>query len=305
MYPIVVFSLLWDGTTAYAQSAAVSSLPPPEPIYDFEPLGKKPEVEETKPLVDWLPIWGQSAQEKGFDLPLPFGAALIYNYIHQNMVVSDLKVEGRPLNLNFHDAPTTTHTGVCRLDAWVFPFLNVYALVGETAGTTEPAVGFSNGRVVKSAVDYNRFSYGGGMTLAGGWKAFFLTLDANYTTGNIVSTEKGQIGEDPIETLTFAPRLGMLVSPGGKLGTGALWIGGMFLTATSEIRDKIDLSQRRLLARLVGKDSLDFSIHVEPKDQWNLLIGGNWEFNKRWSVTAEVGGVLDRFQVMSAVMFRF
>ncbi len=221
------------------------------------------------------------------------------------MVVSDLKVEGAPLNLDFRDAPTTTHTGVCRLDAWVFPFLNVYALVGQTAGTTRPAVGFSNGQVVKSNVDYNRFSYGGGMTLAGGWKSFFLTLDANYTTGAIVSTEKGQIGEDPIQTVTFAPRLGMLISSGGKLGTGALWIGGMSLIATSKIHDKIDLSQRPALARLAGRDSLDFSIHVEPKDQWNLLIGGNWEFNKRWSVTAEVGGVLDRFHVISAVMWRF
>jgi hypothetical protein len=290
---------------AHGQSTAVSSVAPPSTIYEIEPLGKKPDTDETKPLIDWLPIWGKGAKEKGFDLPLPFGAALTYSYIHQNMVVSDLKVEGRPLNINIHDAPTTTHTGVCRLDAWVFPFLNVYALVGETAGSTKPAVAFPNGQVVKSEVDYNRFSYGGGMTLAGGWKAFFLTLDANYTTGDIVSTEKGQIGDDPIRSFTFAPRLGILMSSGGKLGTGSLWIGGMCLIATSEIHDKIDLSQQPVLASLVGKDSLNFSIHVEPKDQWNLLIGGNWQFNKRWSVTAEVGGVLDRFHVISAVMWRF
>ena len=67
----------------------------------------------------------------------------------------------------------------------------------------------------------------------------------------------------------------------------------------------MDLSQRPFLAHLIGKDSLDFSVHVEPKDHWNLLIGGNWEISKRWSLTAEVGGILDRFDVISAVMWRF
>jgi hypothetical protein len=79
----------------------------------------------------------------------------------------------------------------------------------------------------------------------------------------------------------------------------------MLLKATSEINDEISLANHPRLANLVGRDALQFSIHVEPKDQWNLLLGGNWEFNKRWSVTAEVGGVFDRFQVITAVMCRF
>jgi hypothetical protein len=197
----------------HGQSTAVSSVAPPSTVYDLEPLGKKPEADKTKPLIDWLPIWGKRAQDKGFDLPLPFGLGLTYTYTHQNMVVSDLVVEGRPVaGLTFKDAPTTTHTGVFRADAWVFPFLNIYALVGETSGTTQPVVVFPNGQRVKSDVDYDRFSYGAGLTLAGGYKAFFLTIDANYTTGPIVSTQKGQIGDKPIESFTFTPRLGMLVS---------------------------------------------------------------------------------------------
>jgi hypothetical protein len=301
---IVVLSFVWRSAGIHARSTAVSSIAPPTAVYDLEPLGKKPEMERIQPLVNWLPIWGQSAREKGFDLPLPFGLGLTYTYIHQNMVISDVKIEGRQLKLKLPDAPTTTSTGVFRADVWLFPFLNVYGLVGETAGTTEPSVVFSNGKVLGSTVDYNRPSYGAGMTLAGGYKDFFLTLDANWTTGPIVSSEKGQIGDEPIQSITIAPRFGILMSS-GKLGIGSLWIGGMCLKATSEIHDKIDLSEHRLLARLIGEDSLDFSVHVEPKDQWNLLMGGNWEFNKRWSATAEVGGVLDRFHVITALMFRF
>ncbi len=300
----MVCCLLSGSTRLYGQSTAVSSVAPPSTIYDFDPLGAKPDLGDPQPLIDWLPIWGKAAKEKGFDLPLPLGVGLTYTYIHQNMVVSDVKIEGHPINLNIRDAETATSTGVLRLDTWIFPFLNVYGLVGETSGVTKPAIVLSDGEVLKSEVEYSRFSYGAGMTLAGGWKAFFLTLDANYTTGDIVSTQKGKVGDDPIQSLTFTPRLGMLMSS-GKFGTGSLWIGGMCLVATSEIRDSIDLRNRPRLANLIGQDALEFSVRVKPEDQWNLLIGGNWEINKRWSLTAEVGGIMDRFHAIGAVMYRF
>jgi hypothetical protein len=301
---LAAFSLVCASPSISAQSTAVSSVAPPSTVYDLHPLGTKPETKQVEPLVEWLPLWGREAREKGFDLPLPFGVGLTYTYIHQNMVVSDVKIEGHPLNVTLRDAATATHTGVFRADAWLLPFLDVYALFGETAGVTKPALAFSNGQVIESEVDYNRFSYGGGLTLAGGWKACFLTLDANWTTGEIVSKERGQVGDKPIQSFTLTPRFGTLISS-GRLGTGSLWVGGMFLLASSEIHDKVDLSQNPRLAELVGTDSLAYSVRVEPKDNWNLLIGGNWEINKRWSITAEVGGVMDRFHTIGAVMWRF
>jgi hypothetical protein len=301
---LVVFPFLCASASTCAQTTAVSSVAPPSTIYHSEPLGIKPEVEEVKPLVDWMPVWGKEAREKGFDLPLPFGVGLTYTYIKQDMAVSDVKVEGNPLNLTIRDAPTTTHTGVFRADAWVLPFLNVYGLFGETAGTTKPALVFANGEVLESKVEYNRFSYGAGMTVAGGWKSWFLTLDANWTTGDIVSKERGQVGDKPISSFTLAPRFGTLMSS-GRFGTGSLWIGGMYLLATSEIHDKVDLSGNPVLANLVGRESLSYSVHVKPKENWNLLIGGNWEITKRWSITSEVGGIMDRFHVIGAVMWRF
>lgn len=291
-------------TSVWGQSTAVSSVAPPPTIFQLEPLGRSPETKEVEPLVDWLPIWGQEAREKGFELPLAFGVGLTYTFIDQDMVVSDVQIEGNPVGITIRDAATTTHTGVFRLDTWVFPFLNIYGLVGQTAGVTKPALLFSNGEALESEVTYDRFSYGGGLTLAGGYKAWFLTLDANWTTGDLVSKEGGQIGDEPIQSLTLAPRFGMLFSS-GRLGTGALWIGGMYLLATSEVRGKVDLSEHPALADLAGRDSLAYSVRVEPKENWNVLIGGNWEINKRWSLTAEVGGILDRFHVIASVMWRF
>ena len=58
-------AVLWfilGSAAVHGQSTAVSSVAPPSTVYDLEPLGKKPETDETKPLVDWLPIWGKGAQ---------------------------------------------------------------------------------------------------------------------------------------------------------------------------------------------------------------------------------------------------
>lgn len=288
----------------HGQSAGSSSPSPNPPMFDFHPVGKEPDFTAVQPLVDWLPIWGKSAREEGFELPLPFGVGVTYTYLNQNNVVSDVRIAGNPLNVNLRDAKTESHTGVVRGDLWLFPFLNVYGVFGYTAGTTRPAAVFSNGQVLEAKVDYGRASYGGGLTLAGGWKAYFLTLDANWTTGDAVEKDGGRIGDRPLESFTFTPRVGTVFSS-GRLGTGSLWVGAMYVAATDEIRGSIDLSGHPLLAAIVGRDSLDLFTKVKPKDAWNLLIGGNWEITKRWSLLAEVGGVFDRFHAIGGVTFRF
>ena len=301
---VLALALAWSAPSVRAQSVAVSSIAPPSAIRDFTPVGVPPDTREVPPLVDWLPIWGREAREKGFDLPLPFGVGLTYTYINQNMVVSDVKIEGKPLGVTLRDAETITDTAVFRADAWLFPFLNIYGLVGQTSGVTRPAVVFPNGEVLKSEVRYDRFSYGAGATLAGGYKAWFATVDANWTTGPLISSDGGQISDEPIQSITATPRTGLLFNT-DKGGVGALWIGAMYITATSEIHDVIDLRQHPVLAALVGSDSLNVSARVSPKDNWNYLLGGNWQPDKRWSLTAEAGGLADRFQFIGSVMWRF
>jgi hypothetical protein len=208
------------------------------------------------------------------------------------------------VGVELRDAKTVTNTAVLRGDAWLFPFLNVYALVGQTNGTTKPAVVFPNGQVLQSEVHYNRPSWGGGATLAGGYKAYFGTLDANWTTGDLVSSDGGQIGDEPIQSITITPRFGLLIGEGQE-GTVAVYVGAMYILATSEIRSVIDLRQHPVLAQLVGSDSLNVSARVEPKNNWNYLIGANWQPTKRWAITAEVGGLADRTQFIASVMYRF
>ena len=114
---VLALALALSAISVRAQSAAISSVAPPSAIYGLEPLGRPQEIKQVEPLVDWLPIWGKEAREKGFDLPLPFGIGLTYTYIKQNMVVSNVTIEGKPLGVVFRDAGTITNTGVIRGDA--------------------------------------------------------------------------------------------------------------------------------------------------------------------------------------------
>lgn len=87
-----------------------------------------------------FPIWGDEARARGYSIPLPFGVNLSYMNIRQNINVDSITFSG--LKLGDHLIPTDmfdiavgqtrqrSKTENLRLDMWVFPFLNIYGLVG-------------------------------------------------------------------------------------------------------------------------------------------------------------------------------
>jgi hypothetical protein len=276
---------------ASAQGGIDGVVPPP--IVDEDILGKTPPPSDIEPITYMIPLWGDKARERGTDLPLPFGLGVTYTYVAQNTEVSKVKVKDKTLDLNIPAAKTASHTVVFRADAWVLPFLDVYGMLGYTNGQTEPRLVLSTGKVKGRTVSYSRAMYGGGATLAGGYKSYFLTLDANYTPG-AVQTDTGQIGNKDIYSITFTPRAGVLFSS-GEWGEGALWVGGMYMDFKQKVNDSLSLGDR----------DVDFSVQIKAKDPWNVLFGGSWAIDKRWSICTEIGGILDRFQVTGAAMYRF
>ena len=82
-----------------------------------------------------LPFLGEQARQAGYELPLPFGVAAIYNYVARDIVVTDVRVgvNGAPLTsvsqvANFK-ARSFANAAVVKTDAWLFPFLDVYLLL--------------------------------------------------------------------------------------------------------------------------------------------------------------------------------
>jgi hypothetical protein len=289
------------------------------PIKDEHPFGadetppeKRPPAE---PITRALPFGGEKVRAMGYDLPLPFGIGANFVYVDQGIEIRNLKVDIGDTNIDasgisFSDANAHDAAGIARLDLWLLPFANVYGIIGYLNGEAEldvnipaltvnlPIIGpvpITQPQTLDFNIDYNGVTYGGGATLAGGYKNVFASLDINYTETNV------DIVDGDIDTLTISPRLGILVDPDALAGTLAFWIGAMYMDYRQTVTDDINL--RELDPRLPSVE-LDFEIDIKNETPWNFLFGGQWEITKRFQLTAE-GGLGNRKQVILGGFFRF
>jgi hypothetical protein len=290
------------------------------PVLDEDARGQKdlpPEKKETiEPITRLVPLWGEQAREKGFDLPLPFGFGVNLVFMDQGLELKKIKVGiGDPTfevkGLAFSDARAHDRANTARLDVWLLPFVNIYGIFGYINGEAEldldigniasslPPIGLppilTPGQSVDLNIDYNGTTYGGGLTLAGGYQNFFASVDGNFTYSNI------DVVDSKIKTYTISPRVGLLVDSAAIPGSLALWVGGMYMKYKQTITDDINLNEfdSRLPSVII-----DFKLDIENDQPWNFLFGGQWEITKRWQFMAE-GGVGDRTQMITGLYFRF
>jgi hypothetical protein len=147
--------------------------------------------------------------------------------------------------VRFDKAETASDGLSIRPDVWLFPFLNVYAILGRSAASTE--VGYSlwlpdssgnNQQVLSldSKVDFSANTFGFGLTptigVGGGW----LALDMNFTW-----TDIPQLSE-PASAFVFDPRIGKsfrLRNPDENIN---FWVGGFRLRLNTGTSGSIPLS---------------------------------------------------------------
>jgi hypothetical protein len=190
------------------------------------------------------------------------------------------------------------------------PFANIYGILGYIDGEAELDVNLPgitidvpvhgpitilDPNTITFDIDYSGTTVGGGITLAGGYKNFFGSLDANYTHTDI------DVVDGDIDTLTISPRLGVLIDPAAVKGSFAFWVGAMYMDYKQTVADSVNLKELDPKAPAVV---LDFEIDIENEEPWNFLIGGQWEITKRWQMLVE-GGVGNRQQIIFGTMFRF
>ena len=290
------------------------------PVLNEDPLGEdqKPDTkkETVEPVTHKLPIWGQKVREMGFDLPLPFGAGANLVLMDQGLDIRNVKIGiGDPTfeieDFGLSDARAHDTAITVRLDMWLLPFANIYGIFGFINGESEldldvsrisailPIPGlppiFEPGKTIDLNVHYKGTTYGGGMTLAGGYKDFFASVDGNYTYSNIDLTD------GDITTLTISPRVGLLVDSPEIKGSLAFWVGAMYMKYKQTITDDISLNE---LDPRLPSVKINYKLDVKNDEPWNFIFGGQWEITKRWQVTAE-GGVGDRKQLILGAFFRF
>lgn len=298
---------------------------------------KRPQAEIDSLLKNYtniLPIWGKEAVAQGFDLPKPVGLNLNYLYMRQDIDVTNLQlgVNGSELVpvdfIKFGKSDSKISTVNGRLDAWIFPFLNFYGLYGKMYSRTtviiEEPVEF------QSAVDFEGIYYGFGISGAFGLEKNWLAVDANWTW-----TDLDKLNE-LVRGRVLGIRFGRTFPLGGTKKV-AFWVGTMnqkLLNTTTgsvilsevipsdvseqindyqnsdwyqekspPVQGQIDEFMEQLLNSNLGDTKIDYSLDKQPAQKWNLLLGGQFEFNKGWQVRAEVG-LIKRFSILINANYR-
>jgi len=273
-----------------------------------------------------LPFLAQKVIDKGYNLPLPYGAGLIYSFNEQEQSITELEVgiNGRdkaPFEfVSFDRALTKTDSVNAKIDAWVFPFMNVYATYGpfeadaaldilidgdgmlehmgiDCGGLIRPDLcdnlqGQSFLLPIHTAPSGSNWSIGG--VLAGGWKGWFVTIPFNYAR---IDLDRTLAEGGPIITVT--PRFGRNFVL-GDLGNFAVFAGGNYLESRLTISGTYRVP--------VGSDELtfDYTVQQKNKDAWNLLLGFNWDINKQFSWNMEYDGFIGtREAIIASVTWRF
>jgi hypothetical protein len=246
-----------------------------------------PASEDSQPR-SRLPFLADEARKRGYELPLPYGAAFVITRLGGRKIqVDDLRIgindEPAQSVSDFADLGSTSDVFNANLkfDAWLLPFLSVYALVGYVHNESDthlqvtlPKPGPIPGEIqvdkrVPTSLD--GVVGGVGMTLAGGHGPFFVVVDANY-----IQSDLGF--DDRFDALIATLRAGW----NGKLNDTPvqLWLGaGNWDTAaTAKGHVKID-----------DETTLRFEADQRPKSYWMYDVGSQIEFSKRWQLVLDLG----------------
>ena len=96
----------------------------------------------------FLPLLGEEATKRGIELPLPFGAGFVFYHLDRDIVVTDLRLSrgGPPVSVSrFAQLGSNSRVNNlnAKLDAWILPFFNVYAIAGYIWNRSETTVDVS------------------------------------------------------------------------------------------------------------------------------------------------------------------
>jgi hypothetical protein len=232
-----------------------------------------------------LPIGGDWARSKGIDLPEPFGVSLFLVTMSRDIRISDVRVKLPQQGAqSVSDAATfkvrnTTTLAAVKIDAWVFPVLDVYAMAGKswTDSRLDATITINRplgGDLVLNVSQGGQVGgplVGGGATLVAGYGRWFVLADANYSWSDIDAFVGG------VGALFASARTGW--SGRTQWGTWRAWGGVAYLVTQRTIRVEQQTDQ--------GK--VEVEIDQEPVHPATLQVGGSVGLGKRWELLAEVG----------------
>jgi hypothetical protein len=261
-----------------------------------------------------LPFLAQEVIDLGFELPRPYGLQLIGYWQEQELILDKLSISvdgGGYQDIDFVDfgRPSVENTTAqAKLDAWLLPFMNVYASVGTFDGDGIIPLALE-GRDLLDFLGLGRLCGGGalepafcsriltavaepeysgealtlGMNLAMGWDDYFVTLPISHAWTDV------DIINETVTAWNISPRIGYLHDLGDR-GSVAFYTGATWLKAEVDLTGTVVFDTSGSGIGEIGDETtIDFVIRQRNRDRWNYLVGFNWELSRTWSLQAEIG----------------
>lgn len=226
-------------------------------VFTNKEVGKKNQVLiDSLKTTDYpysLPIWGDKATKAGYALPYSAGISVQYFWQESAVLIDNLNVgfnNNTMYNLDglvrFDEAKAVASSVTVRPDVWVFPFLNVYGILGKAQASTAVNFGVwvpdSTGVEKEilnagSTVDFNTTAFGIGATPTIGVGGGFLALDMNVAWVDVPQLSK------PARTFVFGPRFGKNFKLKKPEQSVAVWVGGFRVSIASETNGSLALAE--------------------------------------------------------------
>jgi len=213
----------------------------------------------------FLPLLGDRAAERGYKLPLPFGVGGYFLFLERPSEITGLRIglNGNPPQeiKSIGIEPTASvqnFTG--RFDVWILPMVNVYGLAGYIWNESDTLIRLdlpgSPGTPLTLSGELEGPVYGGGATVAGGYKELFATLDANYS-----ESELGNLST--MRAFLATLRLGWNTELEGT--SIRFWTGSTYWGTKRTIKGQFDA---------LG-NTVAFEVDQEPRDPVTINLGTN------------------------------
>ncbi|MBW3139807.1 hypothetical protein KUV56_09785 [Ferrimonas balearica] len=271
----------------------------------------------------FFPIWGDEAEARGYTLPKPYGLSLSYMDMSNPVTVNSIELTGHPvleaLDINAPEADFDGYNLTLRGDVWIFPFMNVYGILGYTSGDSVAtirglscdvdqvsgignkllcgAINEAGGAAIGApfALEMKGGTYGIGTTLAGGVGNWFALVDMNYTYTSM------NIIEGDIKTFVAAPRVGYRWEfEGGR--ELRVFAGAMYQKVDQYLQGSLlDLGLPPELNDLIGALAPDgeFEVSQQGTSRWNTVVGAQYALSRDWELLIESGFGARRTSFMS------
>ncbi|MDJ0879807.1 MAG: hypothetical protein QNI86_14410 [Halieaceae bacterium] len=273
----------------------------------------------------WLPLMAETAMQRGVQLPLPYGIGLVFVSNEAEQRLEQLSVAlGRdeipPRDTPLVDLPfvsienlvSETDSWQVKLDAWVLPFLNVFAIYGQTEGDVDLDVvvdvdEFLGPPICRPArpcgiarasfeLDVDVDVYGGGATAVYGAGNWYGSATASYT-----ESEGSKLDPVKLQTTTLSARLGRTWPIGDKfyLNTYA----GVNHTKFEE--DINSVARLRDAFPDGGTLFVRYEAKTENEHKTQGIVGMNFGLRRGWGFTVEANARPDNYRYIASATWRW